>query len=321
MNIAKKRPFIKLFSIVILVAMFALLLQGCYRGKSAIDYSEWEVAFFDDFVTDTLDTAKWQHRVMQDGIRRAAYYSDDAQTVFIKDGNLVIRTAYKQGEYGAGWYTGWLETKTPKEQNPNSGYRGFSQKGGFFEIRCQVPPAIGIWSAFWLMPDEGAAFTQDDLQWTAKDGLEIDIMESPFFGFKQSKVIHVLHSDGYGSTLKTSKSKDIKIGNINRAGNMYNSMHTYALEWTEEEYIFYVDGKKTWQTRYKYQNKILGVSDVLQYLILSIEVGGHRNENTGELEVGIEKDGTPSWAGNPMDNDLTKTYDFIIDYVAVLKRK
>ena len=43
--------------------------------------------------------------------------------------------------------------------------------------------------------------------------------------------------------------------------------HDYALLWTPEEYVFYVDGKEVWLT------KAGGVSQVPEYLKLTKEIG------------------------------------------------
>ena len=51
---------------------------------------------------------------------------------------------------------------------------------------------------------------------------------------------------------------------------MYSKMHTYALEWTDTEYMFYIDGFLTWQTKHEYDGKVLGVSEVKEYMILSV---------------------------------------------------
>lgn len=47
--------------------------------------------------------------------------------------------------------------------------------------------------------------------------------------------------------------------------------HTFALEWFPDKYIFYVDGLK-------YYEVASGVSNIEQYLILSMEYPGKREE-------------------------------------------
>lgn len=329
MTTMKKSIYVTIIALMLSITMFSF--AACAASSIPKDTQfvynpeEWEITFEDNFDSEELDRTKWRVGTMIDvdnpennGVRRAGYYVDDKENLFIKDGFLTIRTNWQEnGVYGQGWYTSWVETSTdPNMSNMPVGedYVGFSQKGGYFEIKCQAPPSVGIWSAFWLMPDEGVAFSKDDIQWSAKDGLEIDIMESPYLYQNKPWCTHVLHCDGYDERLKSSKSKTYKVP------NMYSEMHTYALEWTETEYKFYIDGYLTWQTNHEYEGKILNVSEVAEYMILSVEVGGHRDEN-GNMIPGVDANGAKSWAGNPNDNDKSKNYDFIIDYVKVMQRK
>lgn len=230
---------------------------------------------------------------------------------------LTIRTLWKDGQYGEGWYTSWLETSTRPDGEGithSENYEGFSAKYGYFEVRCIAPPTIGIWSAFWLMPDEGTGMGPDDVMGTGADGVEIDVMESPWkyaTGGKES-VQHVVHGDGYTDT-KSDKSDRYKVP------DMYSEFHTYGVLWTEEEYVFFIDGAETWRTRHTVDGQTLGVSEVNEYMILSVEVGGHTAED-GTFVEGKEADGSKSWCGNPAKNDKSKHYDFVIDYVRVYQK-
>ena len=59
-----------------------------------------------------------------------------------------------------------------------------------------------------------------------------------------------------------------------------------------------------------------------EYLLLTVEGGGYEDEN-GVLHPGVTlEDGVevPFWCGDPDDNDKTKTYDFVIDYVRVYQK-
>lgn len=226
----------------------------------------WTLTFEDNF--NTLDRTKWKtNNVGNNHLRRVAYYADDC--LIVKNGKLIIRTEYREnGEYGKGWYTGWLESSTKGERH--DGYNGFSQCEGYFECRCKVPKALGIWSAFWLMPDEGVAFTADDIQNTGADGAEIDVMESPFTfkKFNSNITQHAIHCDGYDERLKSAASPILKVKSI------YDDFHTYAVEWNKDEYIFYVDGYETWRT-----NHLNATSKIREYIILSVEVAGYTENN------------------------------------------
>lgn len=322
----KKTKIITAASAVLGCAVAACGVFAAYKHKAEAftpSPDEWELTFEDNF--DTFDKTKWKVNMHgESNIRRAAYHSSDDDIVFTKDGNLHIRTVWKDGVHGEGWYTSYLESSQSihKEYESDPNYKGFSQTGGYFEIRCKVPYAKGIWSAFWLMPDNEIAFSENDIQWSGEDGLEIDIMESPNVYQKskraQNQNIHVIHADGYDEKLKTIRSDSIHVP------HMYDEFHTYSLLWDEDKYTFFIDGKKTWETKHIYENKDMGICKVPEYLLLTTEVAGSiedgkvyegkvRNGETGEWEN--------FWCGNPADNDKSKSYDFVVDYVRCYKRK
>lgn len=285
------------------------------------DYLAWNLEFNDDFDGTELNTDYWSIKTFEDNahIRRAGIYVDDSDIVYLKNSNLVISTKYKSSEYGEGWHTGWVDSSVPKD-DPNKGYE---TKHGYFEIRCIVPPSVGIWSAFWMMPTaSGVGMSENDILGTGKDGIEIDIMESPYMYQKGEKslVTHVVHGDGYNGTTVSDKSPTYRVN------DMYNTFHTYGVEWNESEYIFYVDGSETWRTKHSDgKGGFLGVSDELEHMILSVEVAGTKDKNSDKLIPGKVYNDKGEledfWCGNPDENDKTKSYDFIIDYVRVYKAK
>lgn len=268
--------------------------------------NSWELVFEDDF--ETLDWTKWKSYCPKNGVRNAAYYTDDEDIIFVKDGCLYIRTKWKNGKYGEGYYTSWIESSVNKSTDKTinlakENYEGFSTTYGYFEIRCKFPPAKGIWSAFWLMPDNNIAFSDDDEQGTGRDGAEIDIYESPFYSMKPRNCVQsAAHCDGYDERLKSDASKVYCID------DPYSEFHTYALEWNEKEYIFYVDGYETWRTSHLHET-----AKVDEYMILSVEVGG---ANDGQKPTSYK-----FWCGDSSKNDKSKQYDFVVDYVRVYKKK
>lgn len=317
--------------ICILVIASAISVSACdsiadtqKEFEESLALAGYELVFEDDFDGDCLDTTIWKAGYNGDGhVRRAAYVETTPDTLFVKDGKLTIRTHYKtDGQYGEGWYTSWVESATNPQKghsDAEEGHEGFSAKYGYFEARCIAPPCEGIWSAFWLMPDEGSGMTADDIQNTGSDGIEIDIMESPWYNtfLTKNTNVHVLHGDGYSNT-KSQKSNNIRVK------NMYEEFHTYGVMWTEDEYVFYIDGKETWRADHTVDGITLGTSQVKEYILLTVEVGGYKDAD-GNLRPGkqLNADGTESdfWCGNPDANDKNKNYDFVIDYVRVYQKK
>lgn len=299
--------------------------EGYYRyinrGSDAAKAVEnRKIVWFEDFKGDQLDETKW-HRgfAPEEGkssvVRKGGFWTEDA--TFVKDGNLVIRTDYREnGELGAGWYTGAIETaeKTYHDNGVNEVAGKFSQKYGYFEIRCILPPIIGGWAAYWLMPIDNFEGDKignpDEFLNRGTDGTEIDIFESPYFSEKgkgKNNVSHAVHYDCYEYTKSASK------GSVKVKGNPYEEFHTYGLEWTENYYKFYVDGKCTWtikDTGYtnrdgeKVAHNI--VSQIEEYIILSVEIVAP--DGSG---------GTMGWCGDPQLNDKSAQYDFVVDYISV----
>lgn len=315
----------KTVAALLCVIVAAVLLCSCSQAIDLPDEKTldkvlteegYQIVFEDDFDGDSIDYTKWKTGY-ESPSRRAAYYEDSEDTLFVSDGCLTIRTLYKDGQFGEGWYTSWVETATKEDSEAvvrSEDYSGFSSKYGYFEVRCIAPPCTGIWSAFWLMPDEGTGMSADDVAGTGADGVEIDVMESPWMYSSLDKEInvHVVHGDGYADT-KSEKSP------MYRVPDMYTSFHTYGVMWTPEEYVFYIDGAETWRTSHTVDGETLGVSHVKQYMILSVEVAGYA-EADGTLVPGKNEDGTPYWCGDPSDNDKNRHYDFVIDYVRVYTR-
>jgi beta-glucanase (GH16 family) len=112
-----------------------------------------------------------------------------------------------------------------------------------------------------------------------RDGTEIDIMEKPWL---DDRVQHTFHWDGFGKAHQTK-------GFVAKVPGVMSGFHEFGLLWTPHEYVFYVDGKETWRT------KAGGVSQVPEYLLLSVEVG--------------------KWGGDIRRANLPD--NFLVDYVLV----
>lgn len=216
----------------------------------------WKMIWHDEFEGTTLDQSKWVPQ--PEGKRKGGWWSPKAISLDGK-GNLAIK-AYKEGDK---FIDGCLTTQGK-----------FEHAFGYYVARIRCQKECGHWSAFWMMC-RGVGKVGDE----GRDGTEIDIMEKPWL---DDQVQHTFHWDGYGKDHK-SEGKVVKVPGV-MAG-----FHTFAIWWTPDEYVFYVDGKETWRT------KGGGPSQVPEYLLLSDEVG--------------------KWAG-----DITKANlpdEFLVDYVRV----
>lgn len=157
-----------------------------------------------------------------------------------------------------------------------------------------MPKGVGMWSAFWMLPQDFSHTVGNG----GTDGAELDVFESPNYRYKLSDNVNVvttnIHIDGYG---KEERSENVATPFI-EGNDPYETYNTYGVEWNENEYIFYVNGVETGRSTFG------GTSRVPEYLLLTAEVGG-ANGVAGS-----------SWAGDALAPNAQPS-DFVIDYVRV----
>ena len=263
-----------------------VLSRWPWRTKDMpLDLTGYTLVFEDAFEDGKLDETIWQSH--GEGQRKGGYWDKSqtrVETVPGHGGKLVIRTQYREdGSYGPGYYS-WGAQAT----------QAYERAYGYFEARCILPAAQGLWSAFWLTRGgvrRGVPGTQ---------ATELDVMESPMWKRhrKEGLISQNIHYNGY------SLGHRMRNVAVARAVNPYEQFNTYGLKWTPEEYIFYVNGVETGRSRFG------GVCKEPLYMLLSVEVDG----------VG----GVPcaGWSGNIAKNnpgDLPA--DFVVDYVRVWERE
>lgn len=277
-----------------------LSLPAIPNGQDLELDTRFELVWSDEFEGDSLDRTKWGFPWWETE-RKGGYWHEDM--VSVKDGNLVITTAYYEeplenyyydkwhesinfDDYKEGWYTGCIETRGK-----------FEQAYGYFECRCILPKSSGMWSAFWMMND-GVS----NVDGSGQDGTEVDIFESMYYKDKWwgagDAIVTGIHYDGYG--------EDHKGDSIGKwfANNPYEEYNTYGVEWTPDEYIFYINGVETGRL------STGGVSQNPEYLILSCEVAGANGV------ADADRHGVGKMSMEPGD-----TAEFIVDYVRVYKYK
>ena len=279
-------------SVVAVVLSFFMALSPA--GFPRVPHEKnFTLVWADEFDGDEIDPDKWEGcycNATDIYRRRGSYWNTDMATV--KDGSLHIRTEYYPDGYNGnglpGWYTCGLDTNGR-----------FEQAYGYYEVRCILPKGCGLWSAFWLVPQSMNSSDYGSIENSGVDGAEIDVFESAFFDSKTPRrVSSNIHIDGWGEFHKSANAcKPFVLFN-----NPYEEYNTYGLEWNEDVYTFYINGIKTGRSDFG------GASQVPEYMILSVEVGGE-NAVPGE-----------SWAGGPLEPD-SETTDFIIDYVRVYQYK
>jgi beta-glucanase (GH16 family) len=220
----------------------------------------YELAWEDQFNGDAIDTNKWEVRGV--GPRALGFVSPEA--VKVENGYLKLSAFKKDGRILLG---------AVGTQNH------FMTKYGFFECRAQLQKSPGVWAAFWIQSTKISKGEDPSIY-----GAEIDIME--FFKKLGTDIVsHNVHW-AYGPHQKTTH------GMQSYRKGVSEGFHTFAVEWTPEKYVFFVDG-------YRYYEVTAGISKIEEYLILSMEI--------------------PSELKEIKDTVLPDV--FTVDYVRVYKKK
>lgn len=291
------KKFIALIAAVATVTVVALTFTSCSKKQDdswktdkkydlsvpTLNKDGWYLVFDDDFDGDGINqnikfgenykgnkeiwtysphAIRWESND-KDKPEQACYWCPDM--VEVKDSKLIVHSRYESdhkcdGDCPAkGRFTGGIETREiVGDNNNNKGTDDkmlFSQAYGYFEVKVKFPKSQGLWSAFWLQSSNMRKVGNE-----GKDGTEIDVFESAFINSKTSKMGHALLWDGYGKHADSSPY----ITDLEQ--NLYDGFHTYALKWTPEYYVFYIDGEPTWATSDG------DVSRVKEFLRLTVEI-------------------------------------------------
>jgi len=174
--------------------------------------ASWQLAFSDDFDGQSLDEGKWTSEFPwgrdRSSVGELQYYAPDAFN--LDKGRLGI-TAQTTSE-GSHQYTSGLI----------SSHNSFAPEFGRFEIRCKLPRGQGLWPAFWLLPS--------DTSWPP----EIDVFEA--LGHEPNQVHMVAHWSEAGGHQQS--------GEVYSGPDFSADFHTFAVEWTAEKLVWFVDGVK-----------------------------------------------------------------------------
>lgn len=221
--------------IVFIIGLLVLQTMNSQTPENIL--KNYTLTWSDDFDGTTIDSLKWSYRA----IGKRFFGTVHEENVYLNGkGKLIIEVSKKDTVY----QIGQIAT-----------HDKFLTKFGYFECRAKMNNEQGPHVAFWLQ----SPLVHEEKNNPKEYGTEIDIFE---YHTKEGSefVHHNLHWDGYGANHKQA-------GTIVKVDNVDKGYHTFGLEWTEDEYIFYVDGAETWRTTE-------AVSHIPEYIILSAELTG-----------------------------------------------
>ncbi|WP_344774632.1 glycoside hydrolase family 16 protein [Nocardioides panacisoli] len=204
--------------------------DACGVRPAKSDGSFWSCTFNDEFDGTTLDASKWSigkssYSGMTTGNKDC--YVDDAQTVFLKDGDLVLNARRNLSAFKCATPTGGFSATSTGATVTSRGK--FSQAYGRFEFRAKFPDmagAPGAHSALWMYPP-----TLTYGPWPASG--EIDVAE--WFSARPANVYPSVHYTGENTALSTGYNCPVT--------GRSTSFHTYAVEWSPTVMKFYYDDK------------------------------------------------------------------------------
>jgi beta-glucanase (GH16 family) len=225
--------------------IFFLFLMWCgavslpAKTPQEMAQTGWKLTFADEFDQQKLNSGRWVDHYFFPQIINSELQAYIPQAITVSDGLLHITARHAPA------------VQDGRLQNYTSGVittdRRFSQRYGYFEIRCKLPKGRGFWPAFWLLPDGDT--------WPP----EIDIFEN--LGH-ESNVLHFTNHwrkpDGtVGSNSQQTTGPDYTIG-----------FHTVAVDWAPDHIIWLVDDQEQCRvTDHIPQEKM--------YLLVNLAVGGN----------------------------------------------
>ncbi len=219
----------------------------------------FEIAFFDDFDSASLDRSKWNVAITGKTTNQEQQaYVDSPEVICICPGRRADRAAdgvlFIQPRYSPGFVT-----REGKNFDFISGRLDSRDKAGFIygtlAARMKLSPGPGLWPAFWALspghwPENG----------------EIDIMESVG---EPDWTSTALHGPGYyGETALVNRfyfpqKKDAA------------AWHVYSVDWTSTDLTFRIDGSVAFRvTRPMVEFYGPWAFDREKYLILNFALGG-----------------------------------------------
>ena len=237
-----------------------------------VNGTNYTLTFYDEFEGSSLNSSKWA--CCPESQRQGGACTWKDSMVSVSDGCLNLGAGLDSNNNPI---CGAVRTMTKSYSVK------WSQCKGYFECRARLQSAPGFWGAFWLMSSQNMGNSNNNN--SAADGAEIDIMES--FSVAQGGINHAIHWDGYGDNHKSNAKS------VYKKSAYDGNFHIFALQWTDTEYIFFIDGVETYRVGNADVANI--ICQVPLYLKLTVEFG--------------------SWAGSYTASTLPDAV--LIDYVRV----
>ncbi len=261
---------LKIVKFLLVFVVFSVTTQIKLFAQDNSKYLVWSDEFNE---AGAPDENKWGYDIGGGGWgnQELQNYTNSSTNSFVKDGKLTIKAVKQNGT----WTSARLVTKGKGDW-----------LHGRIEVKAKLPAGKGTWPAIWMLPTD----------WVyggwPKSG-EIDIMEH--VGYEMGKVHGTIHTEAYNHSIGTQLGGSIEVDKAD------SEFHVYAIEWTENEIIWYVDRKEYYRVNNPNKTYKEWPFDKRFHLILNIAIGG-------------------SWGGaQGIDSNLEEA-TMEVDYVRVYKK-
>jgi beta-glucanase (GH16 family) len=232
----------------------------------------------DEFNGDgSVNTNKWHHQTqLPNGNSwyngELQHYTDRVENTYLEGGALHIKAIAES-------FTDQGQTKQYTSARLNS---KFAFTYGRVEVRAKLPQGAGTWPAIWMLGKniaEPGGYWYDafgEVAWPACG--EIDIMEH--WGTNPNYVSSAIHTpSSFGGT--------VNVGGTNLS-DVFNTYHTYEMEWSPEGIAFSIDGNPLYTYAPPQQNDATWPFDNEQYLLLNVAINGDITPAFSESEMVID---------------------------------
>jgi beta-glucanase (GH16 family) len=249
--------------LLLAVATVAVTLTGGLVAASRNDTAEaaiGPITWADEFNQPSgapLDQSKWKFDIGGSGWgnnERQYYTNSTSNVVHDGAGNLAI-TARRDNPANYNCHYGRCEYTSGRILTADR----FTQAYGRFEARIKVPRGQGIWPAFWMLGNDIGSNP-----WPNSG--EIDIMEN--VGKEPNTLYGTVHGPGYSGGTAIS-------GNRNIGRPLADDFHTYAVEWSPNLIVWFLDGSEYFRITPEGLRGNRWVFDHPFFMILNVAVGGN----------------------------------------------
>lgn len=254
--------------------------SGGEGAVSGVDLSDYTLIFADEFNGTEVDAGKWNTQyvwgpdlVINGEQQHYVDVQNNAATgfnPFTFNGEHLTITAIETpaevaDEAGNQPYLSGVLSSAGK----------FDMTYGYIEMRAQLPAGSGVWPALWMLSSEFV-----DLK------PQMFIMEHD--GGRPDSVFHNYNYHDADGNLRSPGQREVIADGIS------TGFHNYAVKWSDQELLFFVDGTPTF--------RIIGenVSAQAMYLIINLAIGG-------------------LWTGAPQA-DTSFPVEYSIDYIRAYSR-